>query len=87
MRALFTFSGVGLINITYLPEMNLFGKAVSINIVLTAFGAFLIYAGVKSWFVEDDDGEKDFSKSPGAKFIYRFFTVSKEFDQDKFFNI
>ncbi len=87
MRAIFIFSGVGLINVTYLPEMSIFGKLVSINVVLTLFGAFLIYAGIKSWFVEDDDDEKDFSKSPGAKFIYKFFKVSKEFDKDKFFTI
>ncbi len=88
MRAIFIFSGVGLINVTYLPEMSIFGKLVSINIVLTLFGAFLIYAGIKSWFADDDDDdEKDFSKSPGAKFIYNFFKVSKEFDKDKFFTI
>lgn len=88
MRALFIFTGIGIISITYLPEMIIFGKAVSINIVLTLFGGFLIYAGIKSWFVdEDDDDEKDFSKSPGAKFVHRFFKVSKEFDKDKFFTI
>lgn len=88
MRAIFIFSGVGLINVTYLPEMSIFGKLVSINVVLTLFGAFLIYAGIKSWFADDDDDdEKDFSKSPGAKFIYKFFKVSKEFDKDKFFTI
>ena len=88
MRAIFIFSGVGLINVTYLPEMSIFGKLVSINIVLTLFGAFLIYAGIKSWFADDDDDdEKDFSKSPGAKFIYKFFKVSREFDKDKFFTI
>lgn len=88
MRAIFIFSGVGLINVTYLPEMPIFGKLVSINIVLTLFGAFLIYAGIKSWFADDDDDdEKDFSKSPGAKFIYKFFKVRKEFDKGKFFTI
>jgi tellurite resistance protein TerC len=88
MRAIFIFSGVGLINVTYLPEMSILGELVSINIVLTLFGAFLIYAGIKSWFADDDDDdEKDFSKSPGAKFIYKFFKVSKEFDKDKFFTI
>ncbi len=88
MRAIFIFSGVGLINVTYLPEMSIFGKLVSINIILTLFGAFLIYAGIKSWFADDDDDdEKDFSKSPRAKFIYKFFKVSKEFDKDKFFTI
>jgi tellurite resistance protein TerC len=88
MRAIFIFSGVGLINLTYLPEMTLFGQAVKINAVLTLFGAFLIYAGIKSWFVEDDDDdEKDFSKSPGAKFVHRLFRVSKEFDKDRFFTV
>jgi tellurite resistance protein TerC len=88
MRAIFIFSGVGLINLTYLPEMELFGKMVSINVVLTLFGAFLVYAGIKSWFANaEDDDEKDFSKSPGAKVIYKFFKVSKEFNKDKFFII
>jgi len=88
MRAIFIFSGVGIINLTYLPEMDLFGQVVKINVVLTLFGAFLIYAGIKSWFVEDDDDdEKDFSTSPGAKFVHRLFRVSKEFDKDRFFTI
>jgi tellurite resistance protein TerC len=88
MRAIFIFSGVGLINLTYLPEMDLFGKKVSINMVLTLFGAFLVYAGVKSWFVEDDDDEeRDFSKSPGAKVVHRLFRVSKEYDRDRFFTV
>ena len=86
-RAIFIFSGVGLINLTYLPEMIIFGKLVSINVILTLFGAFLIFAGIKSWFAEDDDGEQDFSKSPGAKFIYKLFKTSKEFDKDKFFTV
>jgi tellurite resistance protein TerC len=48
----------------------------------------LIYAGIKSWFADDDDDdEKDFSKSAGAKFVHRFFKVSKEFDKDKFFTV
>ncbi len=87
MRAVFIFSGVGLINLTYLPELPVFGNLVSINIVLTLFGLFLVYAGIKSWFADDDDGEKDFSKSPGARFIYRFFKVSKEYDKGNFFTI
>jgi len=88
MRAIFIFSGVDLIKLTYLPEMTLFGQLLKINVVLTLFGIFLIYAGIKSWFVEeDDDEEKDFSKSPGAKIIHRFFKVSKEFDKDQFFTV
>jgi tellurite resistance protein TerC len=88
MRAIFIFSGVELINLTYLPEMNLFGVNVKINVVLSLFGLFLIYAGIKSWFAnDDDDDEKDFSKSPGAKLVHRFFKVSNEFDGGKFFTI
>lgn len=86
LRAIFIFTGVGLINVTYLPTMELFGKAVSINVVLTLFGLFLIYAGIKSWFVSDDDEEeKDFNKSPGARFVRKLFKVSSNYDKDRFF--
>lgn len=89
LRAVFIFAGIGLIKLTYLPEMTLFGKSVEINVVLTLFGLFLIYAGIKSWFAgDDDDEEKDFNQSAGAKFIHRFFKVSKNgYDGDKFFTI
>lgn len=87
-RAIFIFSGVGLINLTYLPPMQLFGHTISINIVLLAFGIFLIYAGIKSGIgSDDDDEEKDFTKSAGAKLVYRFFKVSKGFVGDKFFTV
>lgn len=86
-RAIFIFTGVGLINVTYLPVTNIFGHDVRINIVLLIFGIFLIYAGIKSAFTKEDDGEKDFTKSPGAKLVHRFFKVSKNFDGDKFFTI
>lgn len=88
LRAVFIFSGVGLIKLTYLPEMEMFGHALRINVILTIFGLFLVYAGIKSWFAEDDDDEnKDFSKSPGAKVVHKFFSVSKNYDKDKFFTI
>lgn len=87
-RAIFIFAGVGLINLTYLPEMTLFGHLIRINIVLLIFGLFLIYAGIKSWIADDDDDEeKDFSKSAGARLVYKFFKVSKEFDGAKFFTV
>jgi tellurite resistance protein TerC len=87
-RGIFIFSGVGLIQLTYLPTMNLLGKAVRVNFLLTIFGLFLIYAGYKSWFVDDDDdNEKDFSRSPGARLIHKLFTVSDEFDGNKLFTV
>ena len=87
-RAIFIFAGVGLINLTYLPEMTIFGTVVRINVVLLIFGLFLVYAGIKSGMSDDDDDEeKDFSKSAGARLIYKFFKVSKEFDGAKFFTV
>lgn len=86
-RAIFIFAGVGLINMTYLPEMHILGYTVKINVVLSIFGLFLIFAGIKSWFSESDEGEKDFTKSPGARLVHRFFNVSENYDGDKFFTI
>jgi tellurite resistance protein TerC len=86
MRAIFIFAGVGLINLTYLPVMNVFGMDARINIVLTVFGLFLLYAGVKSWFSDDtDDENRDFTNSPGARLIYRYFKVIPEYHGDRFF--
>jgi len=86
MRAIFIFAGVGIIAMTYLPEMMIWGHPVKINVVLTVFGAFLIYAGYKSWFAnKDDDEHKDYTKNPGAKLIYRYFKVTPEYHGDKFF--
>jgi tellurite resistance protein TerC len=88
LRAVFIFSGVGLIKLTYLPEMNVFGYDLKINVVLTLFGIFLIYAGIKSWLADDDgDEEKDFNKSPGAKVVHKLFNVSSNYAGDKFFTI
>ncbi|GAB3221514.1 TerC family protein [Algoriphagus aestuariicola] len=85
MRAIFIFAGVGIISMTYLPEMELMQRSVRINVVLTLFGAFLIYAGYKSWFASDDEEEKDYTKNPGAKLIYRYFKVTPEYHGDRFF--
>jgi tellurite resistance protein TerC len=87
-RAIFIFTGVGLIEITYLPEMEIFGENVKINVVLTLFGLFLVGAGIKSWGAqEDDDENKDFSKSPGARLVHKFFKVTNSFDSGNFFTI
>lgn len=87
-RAIFIFTGVWILNYTYLPEMELFGQTVRINYLLTLFGVILIGAGIKSWFSHgEDEGDKDFTKSPGAKLVHRFFKVSDNFDGDKFFTI
>ncbi len=90
MRAFFIFVGIGIINLTYLPEMSIFGHSVKINVILTLFGLFLLYAGVKSWIEangDDDDNEKDFNNSAGAKLVRKLYKVSDNFDGDKFFTI
>ncbi len=86
-RAIFIFAGVGIINITFLPEMNLLGKTVQINAVLALFGVFLIYAGIKSWGGGNDDGEEDYSNSTGAKLVKKLYKVSDTYDGDKFFTV
>jgi tellurite resistance protein TerC len=88
LRAVFIFSGVKLINLTFLPDFWIFsGEGHNLNVLMLLFGLFLIYAGIKSAFSKDDDEEKDFSKSPGARFVHKLFKVSKEFNGDKFFTI
>jgi tellurite resistance protein TerC len=87
-RAIFIFTGVELINLTYLAPMELFGMQVRINIVLVLFGIFLIGAGIKSALPQkQDDEKKDFTKNPGAKLIHKFFKVSQDFDGDRFFTV
>lgn len=86
-RAIFIFAGVGLINLTYLPEMTVFGHAVKINIVMVLFGLFLVYAGIKSWGGGDDGDDEDYSNTAGARLIKRFWKVSDNYVGDKFFTV
>jgi len=87
-RAIFIFAGVGIINITYIKSsVGWLGSTEPINVVLTIFGLFLIYAGIKSWGGGDDDEDKDFSNSAGANLVKRLYKVSDNYDGDKFFTI
>jgi tellurite resistance protein TerC len=89
LRAIFIFSGAFLIELTYLNKiLSYFGVAefqYNINIIMTLFGLFLVYAGVKSWSAGDDDNDEDYNDTRGAKLIRRFFSVSDKYDGDKFF--
>ena len=86
MRAVFIFTGIELINRTYLPEIALFGRTISVNVVLTIFGIFLICAGIKSGFGDKKgEKEKDFSNNPGVRLVNKLFKVSKNYDGNKFF--
>jgi len=89
LRALFIFSGAFLIELTYLNKiLALFGVegfAYNINIIMTLFGLFLVYAGIKSWSSGDDDDNEDYNNTRGARLIRKFFKVSDKYDGDKFF--
>ena len=89
LRAIFIFSGAYLIELTYLNKILSFcgvaGFKYDINIIMTLFGLFLVYAGIKSWFAGDEDDDQDYNNTQGAKLIRKLFNVSDKYDGDKFF--
>ena len=91
LRAIFIFSGAFLIELTYLNKIvSYFGIAefkYNINIIMTLFGLILVYFGIKSWSSGDDEDDKDYNDTRGARLIRRFFSVSDKYDGDKFFTI
>lgn len=91
LRAIFIFSGAFLIELTYLNKiLNSFGHEgfkYNINIIMTLFGVFLVYAGIKSWNANDNSDEQDYDNTKGARLIRKFFKVTDHYDGDKFFTI
>jgi len=91
LRAIFIFSGAVLIELTQLNALlNLAGFEgfkYDINLIMTAFGLFLVYAGIKSWSAGHDDDNEDYNDTRGAKLIRKIFNVSDEYDGDKFFTM
>lgn len=89
LRAIFIFSGAFLIELTYLNKLlslvGVEGFKYDINLIMTAFGLFLVYAGIKSWSAGDEDDDEDYNNTRGARLIRRFFSVSDKYDGDKFF--
>jgi tellurite resistance protein TerC len=89
LRAIFIFSGAFLIELTYLNKimstMGLEGFKYDINIIMTLFGLFLIYAGIQSWSSSDDDDDTDYNNTKGARLIRKMFNVGDSYDGDKFF--
>lgn len=89
LRAIFIFSGAFLIELTYLNKIlsyfGMEGFKYNINIIMTLFGLFLVYAGIKSWSSGDEDDDEDYNNTRGARLIRRFFSVSDKYDGDKFF--
>ena len=89
LRAIFIFSGTFLIELTYLnsilQKLGFESFKYDINLVMTGFGLFLIYAGIKSWFSNDEDEEEDYNNTKGAKLIRKIFPVTEKYDGGKFF--
>ncbi|RKW25404.1 TerC/Alx family metal homeostasis membrane protein [Candidatus Gracilibacteria bacterium] len=88
-RAIFIFTGVKLIQLTYLPEFSIRNFSIKINILLSLFGIFLIYAGIKSFFQKEQAEEKqNFSDTLGAKIVKLIFPrMTDEFHESDFFVI
>lgn len=102
-RGIFIFSGVGLINMTYLPEFSVgnwhftlghTGKESidfanrtfhRINLVMSFFGLFLLYAGIKSGFSKADEEHTDYENGLGVRLIAKFIPIKTNFDGDNFF--
>ncbi len=91
LRAIFIFSGAFLIELTYLNKLlslaGIAGFKYDINLIMTAFGLFLVYAGIKSWSSGDEDDNEDYNNTRGARLIRRFFSVSDKYVGDQFFTI
>ncbi|OXA83002.1 TerC/Alx family metal homeostasis membrane protein [Flavobacterium columnare] len=91
LRAIFIFSGAFLIELTYLNKIlgliGFQGLKYDINLVMTLFGVFLVYAGVKSWFANEEDENQDYNDTKGARLVRQFFNVSDDYDGNNFFTI
>ncbi|WP_421497696.1 TerC family protein [Flavobacterium columnare] len=91
LRAIFIFSGAFLIELTYLNKIlgliGVQGLKYDINLVMTLFGVFLVYAGVKSWFANEEDENQDYNDTKGARLVRQFFNVSDDYDGNNFFTI
>jgi tellurite resistance protein TerC len=89
LRAIFIFSGAFFIELTYLNKilsiLGFAGFKYNINIIMTLFGLFLVYAGIKSWFSGEAEDDEDYNNTRGAKLIRRFFNVTDSYEGDKFF--
>ena len=89
LRAIFIFSGAFLIELTYLNKIlsliGIQGFKYDINLIMTLFGLFLVYAGIKSWSAGNEEDDEDYNNTRGARLIRKIFNVSDHYDGDKFF--
>ena len=65
------------------------GTALVTNFIwlFLGFGLFLIYSGVKMLLDKEDDEEADFHKHGFVRFLKRFYPVTSNYNDDKFFSV
>jgi tellurite resistance protein TerC len=86
-RAIFIFAGAQLIQYTYMPDFMLLGyKIEEFNVLLTMFGLFLLYAGIKS-VRKSEDEESDFSKGFAIRLLKKIVPITETYDGGKFFTV
>ena len=100
-RAIFIFAGVELINLSYLPKFDLMGYHFSSdhntpinyetktflkpNVLLTFFGIFLIFAGIKSLKKSNAEESENYDNNRLSKVLSKLFRISTKYDGSKFF--
>ena len=72
MRFIFIFAGAALIN--------------QFSWILYVFGAFLIFTGIKMFFVSDEDDKIDTEKHPVVRFASKFFPIHPKYEGNHFFH-
>lgn len=83
LRLIFIFAGVELMHFANLNIMGL-----EVNLLIFVFGAFLLFAGIKTGIsaLSDEEEDEDYKASPGARFIkWLFPRVTDQYHGDKFF--
>jgi tellurite resistance protein TerC len=80
-----SFLFISIINIHKISPLIKEIEIPHINLVMSFFGLFLVYAGIKSWFSNDNDEDEDFNNTKGAKLIRKLFPVTDNYDGGKFF--
>lgn len=80
-RAIFIFTGIWLVELTYLPPITIFNQEHIFNPVLITFGIILLVAGIKT-FSNNGDNE-DFSDNWTFKLINKYIRITDQYDGDK----
>ncbi len=72
MRFIFIFAGAALIN--------------QFTWILYVFGAFLVFTGIKMFFVSDEDDKIDTENHPVVRFASKFFPIHPKYEGNHFFH-